>query len=110
MAPELVSDVMSPRRLGLACFVVLLVALAAGLAPLAYASPPDPSWIRGMYDDADGDDAVGLITSGIGSAEPPAPGDLRPDIILIAAAAPIDDRPAASLRSPSRQPRAPPAP
>jgi len=110
MAPGLLSDVMPLKRLGVACFVVLLVALAASLTPLAYASPPDPSWIRGVYDDADGDDAVGLITSGIGSVEPPALGELRPDIILIAAAAPIDDQPAPSLQFPSRQPRAPPAP
>ena len=31
--------------------VVLFVALA--LVPLAYASPPDPTWIPGVYDAAD---------------------------------------------------------
>ena len=34
---------------------------------LAYASPPDPSWIPGIYDDADFDDVVGLATSGASS-------------------------------------------
>lgn len=41
---------------------VLLLAIA-GLTALAYASPPDPSWIRGIYDDGDFDDVVVLLTS-----------------------------------------------
>jgi hypothetical protein len=28
---------------------------------LAHASPPDPTWIPGLYDDADGDDVVAFI-------------------------------------------------
>lgn len=96
-------------RLGFACLALLLAALTAGLAPLAYASPPDPSWIRGVYDDADGDDAIGLITSGVGFVDRPASADLRPDIILITANASIDDLPVVSLQPPFRQPRAPPA-
>ena len=31
------------------------------LPPLAFASPPDPSWVAGFYDGADGDDVVNLI-------------------------------------------------
>src|SRR5262252_4098557 len=31
------------------------------LPPLAFASPPDPSWIAGFYDGADGDDIVSLV-------------------------------------------------
>lgn len=33
------------------------------LPALAYGSPPDPSWIPGLYDDADCDDVVILATS-----------------------------------------------
>ena len=49
-----------------------LLVLAAGLAlpVLAYASPPDPSWIPGVYDDADYDDVVTRIVSGTGSVSP----------------------------------------
>jgi hypothetical protein len=36
----------------------LLLILASALPALAHASPPDPSWIPGIYDDADLDDAV----------------------------------------------------
>ena len=39
-----------------------MVVLAV-LPLLAYASPPDPTWIEGMYDDDDGDDAILAITS-----------------------------------------------
>lgn len=42
----------------------LILAALATTSSLAYASPPDPSWISGIYDDADFDDVVGLATSG----------------------------------------------
>ena len=53
---------MTARSLRIALALLLLLGLS-GLTPLAYASPPDPSWIRGIYDDADYDDVVVLITS-----------------------------------------------
>ena len=40
----------------------LLLALVS-LPCLAYASPPDPTWLVGFYDDADYDDVVGSINS-----------------------------------------------
>jgi len=33
---------------------------------LAYASPPDPSWIPGIYDEHDYDDVVGMVTDATG--------------------------------------------
>ena len=42
---------------------LLLLLVTAALTPLAYASPPDPTWISGFFDDGDADDAVFLITS-----------------------------------------------
>jgi hypothetical protein len=53
---------MTARSLRIALALLLLLGLS-GLTPLAYASPPDPSWIRGIYDDDDYDDVVVLITS-----------------------------------------------
>ena len=56
----------------------LPIALALILLPtLAFASPPDPSWVAGFYDGADGDDIVSLVyeTSG---ATAPAPSHLGP--------------------------------
>lgn len=43
--------------------VLVSVVALLGLVPLAYASPPDPSWIAGLYDNADYDDAVLAATS-----------------------------------------------
>ncbi len=42
---------------------LLLPLVTAALTPLAYASPPDPTWVSGIFDDDDADDAVFLITS-----------------------------------------------
>src|SRR5215510_11848732 len=47
----------------------LIVALLAGLgalSALAYASVPDPVGLPGVYDDADHDDVVGLLTDTVG--------------------------------------------
>ena len=46
---------MTARRSRVALALLLLLGLS-GLTPLAYASPPDPSWVRGIYDDADYDE------------------------------------------------------
>ena len=51
---------MRSRRSFLA--LLLLVPLV-WLTPLAYASPPDQTWIGGFYDDADYDDVVLLAMS-----------------------------------------------
>ena len=47
-------------------FVSVLSAILIALVPLAYASPPDETWIGGFYDDADHDDAVSAITDADG--------------------------------------------
>ena len=52
----------------------LLLALTA-LAPLAYLSPPDPTWISGVYDAGDYDDVVVAVT-----AIDPAPQDALPAV------------------------------
>jgi hypothetical protein len=49
--------------------LVLLLATAA-LTPLAYATPPDPTWVSGFFDDDDNDDAVFLITSSTATLDP----------------------------------------
>jgi len=42
--------------------IFLPIVLALILLPvMAFASPPDPSWIAGIYDGADGDDIVNLV-------------------------------------------------
>jgi len=43
--------------------VVLLLVLVSGLSTFAHATPPDPVWIDGIYDDADFDDVAWTLTN-----------------------------------------------
>jgi len=88
------------------CVLVLLVTLSA-LVPLAEASPPDPLWIAGIYDSADHDEVIGLVTSAAAAAEPWTGGDVGFLAILIASVAHgragcarTADRSPASVRAP----------
>jgi hypothetical protein len=56
-----------PRRL----WILVLVASILMLTPLAYAEPPDPTWLTGYWDDDDFDDVVGYVTSAIGLLQAP---------------------------------------
>ena len=51
--------------------IVLLLLAPVALPGLAHASPPDPTWIHGIYDDDDGDSVVTLIASGTSIQPPP---------------------------------------
>ena len=89
--------------------VGLILASLIALVPLAYSSPPDPTWLPGLWDNADRDGAVILATSvtstvdagwlGRVGVSPAAVGRVR-DIIR--------GNPAAEL-PPSDHSRAPPA-
>jgi len=48
-----------------------VIACCGGAPLLAYASPPDPVWIPGIYDVADVDDAIGMLTDATAVEEPP---------------------------------------
>ena len=61
-APEVASREYIMRRVRGFC-ALLLVALILGLTPLAYADPPDPTWIGGYWDDDDFDNVVVFIAS-----------------------------------------------
>ena len=49
--------------------VALLLLVLAAVGALAHASPPDPGWIGGLYDAADGDAAI-LAVTGMDQAPP----------------------------------------
>jgi hypothetical protein len=44
------------------CLVLALLVCCGTLPVLAQASPPDPTWLPGIYDNADYDDVIGLLT------------------------------------------------
>ena len=55
--------------------ILLIIALCIVLNPLAAASPPDPTWIPGLYDAADFDDVViriGLLASACDACAAPS--------------------------------------
>jgi hypothetical protein len=79
---------------------VLLAASIAALPAMAHASPPDPAWIAGLYDDGDQDDLVCLAAWAIGATVAPPVG------VLCSLERPA---PASSAPSPARS-RAPPIP
>ena len=47
----------------------LLTAVVA-LTPLAYATPPDPTWVSGIFDDDDNDNGVYFVTSSTATLDP----------------------------------------
>jgi hypothetical protein len=49
---------------------LVLVAVLAALTPLAYATPPDPVWVSGFFDDDDNDNGVFFITSSTATLDP----------------------------------------
>jgi hypothetical protein len=87
----------------------LVCTLISSLPLLAYASPPDPSWIHGVYDDADFDDVVCLIITNVGLIDDAASVEGRSDFVLTWGEAPPDDLLVAPLSLSSSQSRAPPS-
>jgi hypothetical protein len=65
----------SMRRIMATPLPILLTLIL--LPPIAFASPPDPSWIAGFYDGADGDDVVNLVYES-SAANSAAPSHTRP--------------------------------
>ncbi len=89
-------------------FALVLVALMLTLTTMAYASPPDPSWVRGLYDDGDFDNVVGFITSAAGLVEAIIASDLRPALILVVPKVQRAESVIALVPLSARHPRAPP--
>ncbi len=95
---------MSPRR----SVAVLTVGVLISLAVLAHASPPDPDWLGGLWDNGDYDDIILLVTSGVGAADShSAVDDTRPVVIVSPLVAPPDGNRLAArplFASPTRAP------
>jgi hypothetical protein len=85
------------------------VLVVATLSSLAYASPPDPTWIPGVYDDADFDDVIWLVVmqKGLVDSEEVTSLHFLPPPALVLLATP-EDVPA-SHSVPTLHARAPPS-
>src|SRR5262249_60174542 len=96
-------------RVLLRLLVGATVLVVASLSGLAYASPPDPTWVPGVYDDADFDDVVGLVVMQKGLVESEDLTSLRfiPPPALVLLTTPEDGPPSHSV--PTLHARAPPS-
>jgi hypothetical protein len=99
-----IDDVSKPQTL----VAVVAIALLVALHPMAFASPPDQSWLGGFYDDADFDDVILIITGCCPAIISPATCDASPTFAVVFTLRAADGwfAPAPSLRSPGS--RAPP--
>jgi hypothetical protein len=89
--------------------LLLLAGAMVALTPAAHASPPDQTWMGGLYDNADYDDAVLAVIASIASLDRQPPHDPQNVDLVIAFVLALDE----SLRTPpplsSNRTRAPPA-
>lgn len=95
-------------RASLNGLILFLVASLLTLTPLAYASPPDPTWQLGFFDDDDFDDVVGYVTSATGLAEGPVVRCLRPIPLLVVLRCGQAENPIPLVPFSSSDPRGPP--
>jgi hypothetical protein len=77
------------------------------LAPLAYAHPPDPSWIDGFWDDDDYDGVVVMVLSAAGIVDI-ALTRCEPALSELASVRPVAARAAPGAVDDTATPRAPP--
>ena len=87
---------------------LLVVALLA-LCPVAHASPLDPTWIAGFWDDGDHDKVVILVTSMASAADMNLVGALAPLMVVASVAMLKPESFSARTFSPLAS-RAPPVP
>ena|SRR6267378_6807122 len=95
-------------RLSPTVLAIVLVALMLTLTTLAYAEPPDPTWIAGLWDDDDFDNVVEYITSAAGLLHTPVACELRPVALPGALRASGFQAVAVSVPRSASSPRAPP--
>ena len=89
--------------------ITLMIVAQVTLSVLASASPADPWWIVGIYDDADYDDVVALATAETGSITPAVPAEPRFDLPLIGQSLDRDESAALVRLVSALRSRAPPA-
>jgi len=58
------------RHVPILALLFALVTVLVAMIPLAYAEPPDPTWVSGYFDDGDYDDAVFVVTSSLATVDP----------------------------------------
>jgi hypothetical protein len=88
---------------------ISLAAVLCALVPLAYATPPDPTYVGGLWDDDDYDDVVILVTSSIGSSDTHTKSDLIRPVVVVTLVRPGGEGLLPTAVLSPHPPRAPPA-
>lgn len=96
------------RRVPMLALVAALLTVLAALTALAYATPPDPSWMSGFFDDDDNDNGVFFITSSLAALDTFLSCPWRPFPVFGPAVALEDPGPARTPYSSTADARAPP--
>src|SRR5499425_2444561 len=91
-----------------ACLSMLLALLLIAPVALAHASPPDQTWFAGVYDEADFDDVVGLLTSALEATDATVAPEAGPCLVLASRLCPARVASPASAPAYSAPLRAPP--
>jgi hypothetical protein len=68
---------MSTRRSQIVLGLILVASILT-LTPLAYADPPDPTWVTGFWDDDDFDNVWGTSHRRRDGSPPPSPATSDP--------------------------------
>src|SRR5262245_20294959 len=87
---------------------MLLALLIIAPVTLAHASPPDPTWLAGVYDQADFDDVVDLLTSALEATNSTVAPEVGPGLALVLKLCPVRLAWPASAPAYSAPLRAPP--
>jgi hypothetical protein len=88
---------------------ILTICVIGALTPLAYADPPDPSWVDGLWDDNDYDNVVVLVLATCAVVAESLI-DAAPRWSAIAVLPPSDVRTTPAPVDETASPRAPPLP
>lgn len=88
--------------------ILPLVAALGALPPLAYAIPPDPTSVPGIWDGADHDDVAILATSSSGATDSHPQGDLTQGLGVAALIPPGAHASFLTALPASHAPRSPP--
>jgi hypothetical protein len=87
---------------------MVVMAAFVSLTPMAYASPPDPGYIAGFWDDGDYDDVVILVAALSSITESRAPSVPWLELVVLTTVCPVNDQLLSSGPLSSRSSRAPP--
>ena len=96
------------RRVPTVVVLVALLTTLVALTSLAYATPPDPTWVSGFFDEDDNDNGMFFVTSSLAALDPFPRCAWSPFPVFGPAVAMASPQPTPSPHRGSRDARAPP--